>query len=523
MIFAARAVGLSLIAALLLAAWPTAQSQGLTASSQIARIYDAILDARFEQVPELLDQTCGPAVGRPAVNAPRPHPAVCQLLDVVSLWWQIQINPADTSRDADFERRVSAAISAAEAWTVADPGSAEAWFYLGGAYGARGQLRVLRGQPLSAARDGKRIKDALERALARDPQLKDAYFGIGLYHYYADVAPAAAKILRFLLLLPGGDKVQGMREMLQARDGGQLLRGEADYQLHVLYLWYEHQPERARDVIGSLAERYPRNPHFPQLIAEITDQYLHDDTGTLRAWRSMLAAAQGGRLALRSMAETRSRLGIATQLDRLHETDLALEPLDALIAARPSAPFGALAQALLLRGHALDRLGSRAEAVSAYTKALDTLPPGDPLKIATAARAGLRTAPDVDTARAYRLSLEGWRAFERGAIADAARLLAQSRRIRPRDPVSTYRHAKILLAQNDARAALPLFDAVIRARENTPTTFYAYACVEAAALYAQMGDRMKAAVLYGDAVDVYGADQRTKDIARRALMQLSAP
>jgi predicted negative regulator of RcsB-dependent stress response len=89
--------------------------------------------------------------------------------------------------------------------------------------------------------------------------------------------------------------------------------------------------------------------------------------------------------------------------------------------------------------------------------------------------------------------------------------------------VATFRHAKILLAQNDTRAALPLLDAVIRARERTPATFYAYACVDAAALYAQMGDRMKAAVLYGDAVDVYGADQRTKEIARRALMQLTTP
>ena len=46
---------------------------------------------------------------------------------------------------------------------------------------------------LGAARDGKRIKDSLERALALDPRLQEAYFGIGLYHYYADVAPTAAK------------------------------------------------------------------------------------------------------------------------------------------------------------------------------------------------------------------------------------------------------------------------------------------------------------------------------------------
>ena len=83
--------------------------------------------------------------------------------------------------------------------------------------------------------------------------------------------------------------------------------------------------------------------------------------------------------------------------------------------------------------------------------------------------------------------------------------------------------AVYITEQRGWRAALPLLDAVIRARERTPTTFYAYACVEAAALYAQTGDRMKAAVLYGDAVDVYGADQRTKEIARRALMQLTTP
>jgi hypothetical protein len=68
---------------------------------------------------------------------------------------------------------------------------------------------VLRRERLSAARDGKRIKEALERALTLDPRLQEAYFGIGLYHYYADVAPTAAKMLRWLLLLPGGDKAQG--------------------------------------------------------------------------------------------------------------------------------------------------------------------------------------------------------------------------------------------------------------------------------------------------------------------------
>ena len=134
------------------------------------------------------------------------------------------------------------------------PTRAEAWFYLGGAYGARAQWRVLRGQALATARDGKRIKESLERALALDPGLKDAYFGIGLYHYYADVAPAAAKLLRLLLLAPGRKQSQRDERDDAGPRRGHLLRNEADYQLHVLYLWYEQQPERAREIIAQLRD-----------------------------------------------------------------------------------------------------------------------------------------------------------------------------------------------------------------------------------------------------------------------------
>jgi tetratricopeptide (TPR) repeat protein len=514
------------------AAWATsgstssasAQTGGLTGAPQIARVYDAILDARFEQVPDLLQQTCAPGSARPPAAPVRPHIAVCQLLDLVALWWQIQLDPFNTSRDAAFANKANTVIGAMEAWTRVEPMRAEAWFYLGGAYGARGQWRVLRGQLLSAARDGKRIKDALERSLALDPNLLDAYFGIGLYHYYADVAPAAAKMLRFLLFLPGGDKKQGMTEMLQARNGGQLLRSEADYQLHVLYLWYEHQPRRARELVASLRDRYPRNPHFLQVIAEINDTYLHDDMASLRAWQSMLAAAQDGRLAFPPMAEARARLGIAQQLERLYESDAALEQVRAVIQAAPTAPFGATAQAALLRGQALDRLGSRAEAVDAYRQAIAAAGPGDPLKVAARARAGMRTAPNADAALAYRLSIEGWRALERGALPEANRLLGESLALRPNEPVTKYRLARVRLSQNNAAAALPLLEQIVTPRGATmPATLYAYACIDAADIFEQMGARARAIELFARAAGVFGADERTTDAARLALARLSPP
>ena len=307
---------------------------GLTGGPQLVRAYDAIFDARFTELRGLLARTCPPA----------PEEA-CQLLDAVGVWWQIQLDPASLARDAAFQSKVDAAIAATDAWTKREPQRAEAWFYLGGAYGARAQWRVLRGQQVGAARDGKRIKDVLERSLALDPDLQEAYFGIGLYHYYADVAPTAAKILRFLLMLPGGNRTEGMKEMLRARDHGALLRDEADYQLHIVELWYERQPQRALDLLTQLRDRHPGNPLFPPLIAHVQDAYFHDLPGSLRTWRSLADAARARRIAYPELAETRARLGMASVLERMNETDAAIEQLRAVIAAKPIAPFGSYAQA----------------------------------------------------------------------------------------------------------------------------------------------------------------------------------
>ena len=317
----------------LLIASPVAAA-GLTGETQLVRAYDAIFDARFDAVPQLLTRTCPPA-----------PPEACQVLDAVALWWQIQLDPASLARDGQFQSKVDTAVAATEAWTRREPQRAEAWFYLGGAYGARAQWKVLRREPLAAARDGKRIKEALEHALMLDPQMQEAYFGIGLYHYYADVAPTAAKILRFLLLLPGGNKTEGMQEMLRAREHGAILRDEADYQLHVVYLWYEKQPQRALDLLTQLRDRHPRNPLFPQLIAQVQDVYFHDLPGSLRTWRSLFDAAHARRVAYPELAETRARLGMASVLERLNERNAAIEQLRAVIASRPLAPFGSYAQA----------------------------------------------------------------------------------------------------------------------------------------------------------------------------------
>jgi len=306
----------------------------LTEGARLAAVYDSVLNAQFDRASVLLKEACPPA----PVQA-------CQALGVASLWWQIQINPESRLQDQTFSDNAEAAIAASEAWTRREPERAEAWFYLAGSYAPLVQWRVLRGEHVTAAREAARIKSALERALQLDPELSDAQFGIGLYHYYAAVAPAPARLLRWLLWLPGGDRVKGLREMLAARDRGELLRGEATFQLHVIYLWYERQPDTALQLLERLDAMYPFNPIFLQRIAELRDTNLHDHEASAQAWRTLLDRAERGQLYTPSVAEVRARIGLATELAALDRPELAIDQLKIVVDRRPTAPVGARAYA----------------------------------------------------------------------------------------------------------------------------------------------------------------------------------
>ena len=328
---AALAALLSIAAAAPLSPPATA---GLTAAPDIAAAYDAILDADFAAFPSRLAVACD--------RAPR---EACRMLDALAVWWQIALEPESRGRDVTFERLADEAIEAALAWTTREPDRAEAWFYLGAAYGTRVQFRVLCEQRLSAARDGKRIKESLERALALDPAMHDAAYGLGLYRYYADIGPGALKILRWLLLLPAGDRDGGLRQIVDARDRGLLVRAEADYQLHLIYLWYEHRATDALAIVRRLQEAHPRNPLFWQIDAEIADVYFHDHAASLATASDLLSRATDGRVNEASLASVRARLQMATELDHLGRYSRAIETLQSIVAEHPTRPYGATARA----------------------------------------------------------------------------------------------------------------------------------------------------------------------------------
>jgi tetratricopeptide (TPR) repeat protein len=278
----------------------------LSGAPRLAAVYDSILNAQFDRVDAELATACPPA----------PGPA-CEALRAEAVWWEILIDPDNRTLDPRLSALAATAITSSAAWVEREPQRAEAWFYLAGAYTPLVQLRVLRGERLSAARDGRKIKDALERALQLNPDLGDAHLGIGLYHYYADVAPLYAKFLRWLFMLPGGDRVQGLKEVLLARERGVLLSGEADFQLQQIYLWYENRPRDALTLLESLDARYPGNPLFLQRIADVHEVYFHDIDASIGAWERLRDRAREHRVfastSIAARADKKVQLLIATR------------------------------------------------------------------------------------------------------------------------------------------------------------------------------------------------------------------
>jgi len=197
------------------------------------------------------------------------------LFEADESWWKIYLTEGDlvdpdvfesrseaiTPYDSDFGRTDQLAINKAEARIKAHQDEALNYFYEGLAYGLRSQLEALRDHALATARAGKKLRSLSLTALKLDPNLNDAWFGVGLYNYFVDTLPTYVKMLRFLILLPGGERVEGLRQMRVAMDKGQLVPAEAKFHLAKNYSRaIDRQYATSLEMFRQMQRQYPHNP-----------------------------------------------------------------------------------------------------------------------------------------------------------------------------------------------------------------------------------------------------------------------
>ena len=286
-----------------------ARQTGITAAPTVARAYDLILDADFDGLARALPSTCPPA---PSV--------ACLGLEALSLWWQIQLDPESLRLDAPFVAKVECGHCRSRTddrkpiRSGPRPGSTSA---RPTACGRSSAFTGSSGSPPPAtASESRNRSNGRWRSTRRCTTPSSASACIA-------ITPTSRRrcfrFLRFLLLMPGGDRVDGLRQLERAATRGILVRGEALYQIHVIYLWYEQKWPQALEIIRTLQSRYPRNPLFRQIEAEILDVYFHDAAASLKASEQLLALAASGAVHRADIAAVVARLNIARQLIALKQ------------------------------------------------------------------------------------------------------------------------------------------------------------------------------------------------------------
>jgi len=147
--------------------------------------------------------------------------------------------------------------------------------YAGMGWALRARLLGLRDDRRGTARAGVKAREHFLRATQLDPELADAYTGLGLYNYYVDTLSALARVLRFLMGIPGGDKREGIRQLELAMEKGELTAVEARFYLAKNLRNYDQKYERAAKLFAPLVEQCPQNPIFHLLLGDMRAKLRH--------------------------------------------------------------------------------------------------------------------------------------------------------------------------------------------------------------------------------------------------------
>ncbi len=175
-------------------------------------------------------------------------------------WW-FSINIQNDEIGEKFKEFSFQAVKIAKKMLDKNENDIDALFYLGGAYGNLGRYYGMTNSWLKAYWYGKKGKNYLKKVIKRNNEYYDAYLGLGIYHYYADIMPKFVKAISFLLGIEG-NRDKGLKELQLAVSKGNYTKAEAMMFLGDIYLDFEKNYKKAISLFKDLSNKYPNNPSF---------------------------------------------------------------------------------------------------------------------------------------------------------------------------------------------------------------------------------------------------------------------
>jgi tetratricopeptide (TPR) repeat protein len=131
-------------------------------------------------------------------------------------------------------------------------------YYLGGALGMRGLGHLYAGHYMAAYRDGRKARKALEKAVALDPGLFNAYLGLGEFEYQS---AHLGHVVQFILGMPGS-KVKGIAMLKTCAAKATYASVPARVFLARILVMDEKDYPAGLPYVAELVRRYPGNRRF---------------------------------------------------------------------------------------------------------------------------------------------------------------------------------------------------------------------------------------------------------------------
>lgn len=187
-------------------------------------------------------------------------------------WSRYERDKTNPAQAKLFEDTAQESIARIRKWIKNNPPDAYAHMALGGVYGVKGRFELAQKSYLAAYFTGRKGLKHMTLAAQIDPQLYDAYFGEGMYQYYAGTLSSVVKILAKLIVR--GDADKGLEFLNLVKDKGRLCADNAKLFLAEIYLESDlyRNPTLAAQYAAELAKKYPKNPYYKTLLAKAKEQ-----------------------------------------------------------------------------------------------------------------------------------------------------------------------------------------------------------------------------------------------------------
>ena len=323
----------------------------------IALMYRLEFDKAEEQFKEI-------------INVDTANPAGYFALAALS-WWRYSQNfdvQADfKDLETEFMHNADVTIKVCEERLKNKQNLDQTYFFMGSAYGLKGRWYAVQRRWFKAYTNGNKGRKLLGKAVKENPELFDAYLGLGIFDYFADTLPGMLKIPALLFI--SGDKARGIFEVKLALQKGRFFSLEARLFLVEILTRHEKNYTAALEEVEKLKAGDPSNLFFR--LGEILTLIHAQD------WQRALDEC------VKFLADHKKdpSPGITQQLSLIYlsagDSCLALnKPMEAAawytggIIETAFPKKGWVTYCYLRRGQAMDMQGKRAEAVMDYKTVL---------------------------------------------------------------------------------------------------------------------------------------------------------